>query len=166
MEVLMSLYRKTGKKKYLEPIPRAIAYFRRSQLSEGKLARFYELKTNRPLYFTKDYRLTYSSDDMPTHYAFIIGSRLDRIETQCRRLLKTDPKELAAAKRKTPPSLTPALIAQTRKVIDSMDRRGAWVEPGRLEAHKIEPESGVIDCRTFMNNISTLCRFLTADEPY
>jgi hypothetical protein len=162
----MLLYRKTGKEKYLEPIPRAIAYFRKSQLSEHKLARFYELKTNRPLYFTKNYRLTYSSDDMPTHYAFIIGSRLDRIETPYRRLLKTDAKELAAAKRKTPPSPTPALIAQTRKVIGSMDRRGAWVKPGRLKAHKIEPESGVIDCRTFINNVSTLCRFLAADVSY
>jgi hypothetical protein len=57
LETLMLLYRETGRKKYLAPIPRALSYLRRSQLNDGRLARFYELKTNNPLYFTNDYKL-------------------------------------------------------------------------------------------------------------
>mgnify|MGYP005865230663 CR=1 FL=1 len=58
LRILMTLYRETGNKKYLEPIPRALGYLKRSLLpadSESEirkrvegptLARFYELKTN------------------------------------------------------------------------------------------------------------------------
>ncbi|MFN7933059.1 MAG: pectate lyase [Bryobacteraceae bacterium] len=68
MRMLMVLYRETGDRKYLEPIPRAMAYLKKSLLpppakpSEVRrrvglttptLARFYELQTNRPLYITK-----------------------------------------------------------------------------------------------------------------
>ncbi len=163
-EALMLLYTKTGKKKYVEPIPRAVEYLRSSQLSEGNLARFYELQTNRPLYFTKDYKLTYDGSDVPTHYGFVVDSRLDRIEARYRELLTTDPGKLRTEKSPRASSLTPALIAQTRKVIDGMDERGAWVERGSLRAHKVEPASGVIDSRTFVNNIGTLCRFLSAHK--
>ena len=68
--------------RFLEPLPRAIAYYRRSMLSKGRLARFYEMGSNRPLYFTKDYKLTYSADDLPTHYAFKVSSRVDRLQAE------------------------------------------------------------------------------------
>jgi hypothetical protein len=55
IETLLVLHRETGRPKYLEPIPRALAYYRRSRLPDGRLARFYELGSNRPLYFTRDY---------------------------------------------------------------------------------------------------------------
>ena len=60
INVLMHLYKKTGNKKYLEPIPRALKYYKSVELPGKKLARFHELKTNKPLYFTKDYQLNYS----------------------------------------------------------------------------------------------------------
>ena len=79
MRTLMVLYRETGNRKYLEPLPRAIAYLKRSALppvekpSEIRLralagrpdrmvlARFYELQTNRPLYVTKGTRVSVKS---------------------------------------------------------------------------------------------------------
>ncbi len=73
LKVLLVLYRETGKKKYLEPVPRAIDYLRRSGLDvrgssilsrsrdcspdELCLARFYELQTNRPLFISKGSRV-------------------------------------------------------------------------------------------------------------
>lgn len=161
-DALMLLYTKTGEKKYLEPIPRAVEYLRHSQLSEGKLARFYELQTNRPLYFTKDYKLTYDGSDAPTHYSFVVDSRLNRIEARYRDLLAADPNKLKTGKPPKADSLTPTLMAQAREVIDGMDERGAWVERSSLRAHKVEPASGVIDSQTFVNNVGTLCRFLSA----
>ena len=42
METLMLIARRTGDAKYLEPIPRALAYFQKSLLPDGQVARFYE----------------------------------------------------------------------------------------------------------------------------
>jgi hypothetical protein len=103
MRALLLLYRETGDRKYLEPLPRALAYYRRSILPEtgrpseararacpGRTpcaARFYELKTNRPLYITKGtrvtaldqgaatvdgYELSYSDASVITHYAVLV----------------------------------------------------------------------------------------------
>jgi len=102
MKALLLLYRETSNRKYLEPLPRALAYYRRSVLPEADspseirrracpgrvpcLARFYELKTNRPLYITKGtrvtaidrgavdvdgYELSYSDASVITHYAVL-----------------------------------------------------------------------------------------------
>lgn len=63
----------TGDMKYLKPFPSAIAWYKRSELTgadKGLWARFYELGTNRPIYMTKDYKLTYDGSDTPTHYSF------------------------------------------------------------------------------------------------
>jgi len=166
MRALMLLYQKTGKKKYLTAVPRVISYLRKSQLPDGRLARFYELRTNRPLYFTKQYELTYSDEDMPTHYTFVTKSWLDSIEAEYHLLLRTAPSNpnLQMQGGVETQRLSPALVAQVRTIIDSMDERGAWVERGQLRWHKIEPKSGIIDCRTFVNNIRTLCQFLTSDK--
>lgn len=101
MRTLMVLYRETGDPKYLEPIPRALAYLKQSILPPADhdvearqridgpvLARFYELQTNRPLYVTKGTRLVaaglgsrlvdgydLSVDDRSviTHYGVLVG---------------------------------------------------------------------------------------------
>ncbi len=44
MKSLVSLCRQTGEDRFLEPLPRALAYYRKSQLANGQLARFYELR--------------------------------------------------------------------------------------------------------------------------
>ncbi len=82
MEMLLVLYRETGDPKYLEPLPRALAYYERSALPEVEnpsetrrrdcppgsscLARFYELESNRPLYITKGSRVRVA--DQPTTF--------------------------------------------------------------------------------------------------
>ena len=55
MRTLIQLYRRTGQQKYLGAIPSALDYLASSPLSDGRLARLYELKTNCPLYFTRLY---------------------------------------------------------------------------------------------------------------
>ena len=99
----------------MAPIPVAIRYFRKSLRSDGRLARFYELKTNKPLYFTKDYQLTYSDDDMPTHYGFIVSSKLDAIESRYRQLKENGPRKTRLVTRATPrqPSRRQVARAQT-----------------------------------------------------
>jgi hypothetical protein len=69
MRVLLTLFRETGDRRFLEPIPRAVAYLRGSALPDDPdaparkrracpagtpcLARFYELKTNKGLFISK-----------------------------------------------------------------------------------------------------------------
>jgi len=165
MRSLLTLCRKTGDKKWLDPLPRAIAYFRRSRLPDGRLARFYELKTNRPLYFTKKYELTYSDADMPTHYAFKVADGIETIENEYERLRKIDPARLRERKRAAPPKPTAALTKQTRTVVAGLDDRGRWVETDRLVYHgKDDPTRRIISSATFARNIGVLSRYLSASE--
>lgn len=169
MRILMTLYRETGKRKYLEPIPRAIAYLRRSILPpvdrfvEARarvkgpvLARFYELRTNRPLYITKGSRLTaaglgsrtvdgyelsYDDANVITHYGVLVsGAWLDDVEREYQALLAKKPAELRRPDRLTglspwmerdrPARSRGELAPKVRQVIDAMDSRGAWVTEG------------------------------------
>ena len=163
VRTLMKMYRQTGKKKYLEPIPRALDFYKRIELPGGKMARFYELNTNRPLYFTKKYELTYSSDDMPTHYGFIVGGWVDSARAEYERLLKTNPGELRSRRNEPTFLMSRSLTARARAVIDRMDKRGAWVEDGRLRYHgDDDPTTRIITTRTFVKNLTTLAEFVAA----
>jgi hypothetical protein len=164
MSTLMVLYRATGKKKYIETLPSAIAYLRRSRLPDGRVARFYELKTNRPLYFTKDdYKLTYSDANMPTHYGFKTGCGIESIAREYERLLKMEPSELKRPKKVSRPHLSQKLIDRTKSVIDRLDEQGRWVEDGQLKYVKQDnPTKRIISTRTFIDHMNTLCTYLNA----
>jgi hypothetical protein len=160
MRTLLKLYQWTGNAKYLEPIPRALDYLKRSRLPDGRLARFYELQTNEPLYFTTKYKLTYQDDDLPTHYGFKVTSSLDSIEQAYHRI-KDAPTRKPDVRRKITVKLTPALARRARAVIDAMDNRGAWVENGVLRT--INSSLGqIIETRTFVRNVEILARFIAA----
>ncbi|MHC4583225.1 MAG: pectate lyase [Planctomycetota bacterium] len=164
MKTLLVLYRATGKKKYLKPLPRAMEYLRRSRLPDGRLARFYELKTNKPLYFTReDYKLTYSDADMPTHYSFKTYYGIESITREYERLRAMDPAELKRPKKVSRPRLNPSMTAQTKLIIDQLDEQGRWVGNGRMrDGEQDAPPHKVIDCRTFINNITVLSTYLRA----
>ncbi len=170
MRTLILLYRRTADvsekaDRFLEPIPRAVRYYRRSLLDDGRLARFYELGTNRPLFFTKDYRLTYSPDDVPTHYAFIVGSALDEIDAELSRVRKTPAGQLWKRPAVGQPKPTLSLAKKTQAVIGSLDARGAWVEAGRLRYHgEHDSTRRVIRSDTFIRNLNRLAHWIAAIE--
>jgi len=168
IRTLLRIYRETGQRRYLDAVPAALAYLRQSQLADGRLARFYELRTNRPLYFTIDYVLTYSDADMPTHYAFKTGNRLDTLEGAYRQALALPAPELGAKPYRpliSRPHASTGLMAQVREVIEALDNQGRWLEKGRLrDRGDNEPAERIIDCRTFITNCRVLSRYL-ATEP-
>ncbi len=165
LQALFALYRQTGDKKYLEPVPRAMAYLKKSRLPDGRMARFYELKTNRPLFFTKEYQLTYSSDDMPTHYGFIVGWNSKPMEEEYERLISTQWQKPAPHDATATVRLTARLRAEAKSVVDAMDERGAWVERGRLKYHgNPDQKLPVIESRTFAKNVGVLSRFVAATK--
>lgn len=167
LRILMTLYQRTGNERYLKPIPAALSYLERSQLPDGRLARFYELQTNRPLYFTKTYQLTYDDDDLPTHYGFQVSSKLPQLRRQFERVRTAKspgiPKWTVDRKR---PSTSSALESQVRTICSAADNRGAWTEEGRLKSVADDGPRSIITTRTFMRNIMTLSRFIAATKQH
>lgn len=162
IEILLRLYLESGNKKYLQPIPAALDYLDRSLLPDGKLARFCELKTNKPLYFTKDYKLTDDDSDLPTHYGFKIGSKAESLRKRFGEISALKPEKLASKR-----ELRYALLggrpsdSEVRAVIQTLDSRGAWVEDGKLRYHgKNDATRRVIDSSTFVKNVDTLSRYV------
>jgi hypothetical protein len=173
MKGLLLLFRETGKRKYLEPLPRALAYYQRSLLPDVDtpseirrracpngmpcLARFYELKTNRPLYITKGTRLTaldqptttvdgyevsYSDASVITHYAVLVsGAWLAEGRQEYRAIQNAEPGSLKRPDRlhglspwnlRGSPARPTVDDTRVRAIIDAMDPRGAWVEDGTI----------------------------------
>jgi len=161
LRALLSLYCETSDRKYLEPVPHALDYFRRSRLPDGRLARFYELRSNRPLYFTKDYLLTYQDNELPTHYAFKVGDWTEAVAREYERVQGPSAVELESAATNHSAKVTPTLVAKVKSIIAAQDAHGRWVEGGGLRYHQLEdPTVRVINCATFKRNVEVLSRYL------
>lgn len=177
LQALLVLYRETGKRKYLEPIPRALDYLKRSSYTRnGKrlIARFYELKTNRPLYITPGSpdtrKITYSDENVKGGYTFATSAEpLKRIAKQYRRLLKAEPEDVRRPEKLTslkpfthtpPPSISKAELAEkVRAAISDLDERGAWLVPSGAE-QKATPVQYRISSGTFTRNVRLLSNYI------
>ncbi len=181
--LLLDMYIEFGDARYLDAVGRAVSWYRRSRIEgteeRGVWARFYELGSNRPLYFTRTYELVYTDDDLPVHYSFKgnygIDSMMHRYETvraaDRRTLLaKRDRKRTAADWRKEAERLAP----RTAKILDGLDPRGRWVETV-AKKDQVRDEQGrvgyvvdektklhVLYSRTFIRNLGLLADYLTA----
>lgn len=164
LRTLAELYLVTGDTGYLAPIPPAVAYLKRSRLADGQLARFYEMRTNRPLYFTKDYQLTFSDADMPTHYAFKIDYQVDEKWLAALPALSAGEREKALRRfrqqgyRSLGPEV-PGLAAETEKVLKALDAKGRWVREMTLKSAKGQ-QARAVSCADFVRNIAVLCAYL------
>ncbi|MBO12352.1 MAG: hypothetical protein CMJ68_16535 [Planctomycetaceae bacterium] len=168
MRTLIYLYQKTGREDFLNAVPPALKYLKASEISRGRLARFYELKTNRPLYFTMKYELVYTDDDLPTHYGFQVGSSLDSIEAawlRAKRAGPSKPVDASRGVRPKPRKLTTAVRQRAATAVDSLDARGAWVEMSELRYQGNGREATrVISTNTFVRHITALADYLAASR--
>jgi PelA/Pel-15E family pectate lyase len=166
IETLMKVYRVTGDRKYLEPIPRALAYLKKSQLPDGQMNRYYELQTNRPLYMNrtdpKSYFLTYSDKDLPDHYGWKQASFLDRLQQEYDALIAG--KDVAK-----PKPLVAQLEKEAQEIIAAMDDQGRWVSTyagQRLVGQpKFKRGFRYLDMGVFNQNMETLSEYLAATRP-
>jgi len=137
METLHQLWVLTGDEKYLVPIQPALAWFERSKLPDGKHARFYELKTNKPLFFVKDsYELTYDSSNIPTHYSFTddVQDNIDDFKKKLAQSREELQKKLAGPQ--TPKewaSRAKGVADKARKAADSLDSEGRWLKDEQID---------------------------------
>jgi len=158
IETLMKISVATGDRKYLEPIPRALVYLKQSLLPDGRLARYYELKTNKPLYMIrrgKVYTLTHDDSNLPAHYGWKWDSRLRELEKQYE-LLK---KGTTATKRSVQRD-------EIRQVISALDGRGRWVSTYGGESligqAKMQLGAKYLSSERFSCNLSAISDFILA----
>jgi PelA/Pel-15E family pectate lyase len=170
LRLLVDLYLETGDTKYLEPIPRAIAWFKRSEIAPGIWARMYEIGTNTPIYGDRDGKIKYRIEDLSperqtgyswkgaygvvqaiAYYEEVKAAGRDAI------LAKRKAAETKAATPAAKAARAKALESQVRSVIDSLDAQGRWLGSGGRRTTGQQ-----ITTRAFIANLRTLSDYLDA----
>lgn len=166
MRTLIKIARHTGDKKYLAPIPRALAYFKTCVLADGRVARFYELKTNKPLYMDRAYQLTYDDADVPAHYGWKQTAHFEAIEREYQAAHSAQAggewKKAAVGSGEIPKQLEDAV----RKIVREQDEQGRWVSTYAGEKLVGQPKFRdgfrYISSEVFSRNVETLAEYLQA----
>lgn len=123
MIALLRIAEATGDDRFLAPIVPAVKYLESSLLPDGRLARYYEIGTNRPLYMRRNgkaYELTNDDANLPDHYGWKNPAKLDLIKSAYRaRLAGRAVDEVLAP--------APVGVAEVEGVIAAMDAGGLWI---------------------------------------
>lgn len=160
MFTLLKIFDVTGDRKYLKPIPAGVAYLEKSKLPDGRLPRYNELETNRPLYMVrsgKTYSLTYDDSRLPSHYGWKVESRLDDIKAAYQRATET-------GRSKTTDNETPVSAAEVRTIVSWLDDQGRWVSTFHGEPLPGQPKfregDRYLHSGVFSENVTRLSEFL------
>jgi uncharacterized protein YyaL (SSP411 family) len=163
IETLIKIAQATGDHRFLEPIPRAIEWLRRSRLADGQCARYYELESNRPLYMTRSgdtYALTYEDAKLPDHYGWKVPCRVDQLEKQLEIVRSGATLESASDQ--------VVHEAEVKSVIAALDEQGRWVSTsdGMLLIGQLRLPEGTLylSSHVFSKNIEMLSRYLIQES--
>lgn len=168
MQLLIDLFVETGEARFLEPLPRAIAWFRRSELVPGVWARLYELQTNRPIFGDRDGRIHYSAEELSperrngyswrgaygvpaamAYYDDVVQRGRDAVrELQTKKTVPRSPRQKAMR--------VQALAPRVREIVEALDERGRWVSVFRGNEG--------IRSATFIENMRVLSEYLETVE--
>ena len=154
---LIRIWLATGDDKYLNPVPPALAWYRRSQIGPQRWARFYELETNRPLYFTSKYELVYTDHDLPTHYSFQGPYGVPEMMAEFEEVTRLGLEKTRALRSRQPTAAERArrrreLEPRVAAILAALDEQGRWERNGRVET------------RTFITNLNTLSEYLEVSK--
>jgi len=163
IETLLTIYHATGEEKYLAPIPAALQWLKRSQLSDGQIARYYELESNRPLYMFrkgKVYTLTHDDSNLPRHYGWKAASRIEDLQQAYAAAKANGPAKLQAKPR---PSK-----AEVGRILAELDEQGRWITTYESGARLVgQPKFPIgmkyIDSGRFAENLSRLASFVARE---
>ncbi|MFC1607178.1 pectate lyase, partial [Candidatus Latescibacterota bacterium] len=162
---LQSFYLMTGDRRYLAPIPKAIAWFENSALEvdddgRHKVAAYYEVGTNKPFYMHNSEMVDehgygiHIFDDDPTDKLYeyeknfwnprkFVWVDIPALKKGYEAISALTPREAQARyqaprlRKRPAPDVDPA---EVQSLISSMDKRGAWVETVLvfLEDHEMD----------------------------
>jgi len=173
VEVLIDLYLYTGEEKYLEPLPKAFAWYDERQLDNGLWARFYEPGTFRPIYGDRDGKVYYSVEEISeerqrgyswegNYYPTAAKRDYDFIQEHGREALQ------ARRENRSAPDAE-SLAPNVESILAQLSPAGWWIEEatGRnrdiLAEREIPEEAwGLVWSRTFARNVNVLLDFLEA----
>ena len=170
MWALVKLAAATGDMKYLAPLPRAIAYLRKSLLPDGRIARYYELQTNKPLYFErgeggKGFVLTYSDKKASSNYGWKWDSELDAIESFGQKIGRGEKVIFPRFEKERWSS--PPTEEEIATILEEQQPDGSWPvtddERGWMRdasGKKTRPAGGVIYSLDFVQNVKALSTWL------
>ncbi len=160
MKTLIAISRHTGEKKYLESIPRALAYFKKCILPEGKIARYYEFKTNKPLYMDAAYQLTYDDSTAPSHYGWKQPAHFDEIEKAYQDAMMDAPLPRPRSAKELEP--------RVKQIVKDLDAEGRWVNTYNGERLVGQPKFAngfrYISSETFSRNVEVLSVYLLSGK--
>jgi PelA/Pel-15E family pectate lyase len=182
IDSLQTFYQITGATKYLGGIPAAIDWMRNSPLPEDQRegrythATFYEPASNKPLYAHREgtsketgrYWVDYSTENILRGYGYRLSLNVDAIEKEYLRVAALSPLEASQEYRSQRDRVgSPQAPGEKkiRKLLDSMDERGAWVETISVPDSKDymntpNREFRGIDTATFLRNMRMLLAYL------
>ena len=113
-------------------------------------------------YFTKDYQLTFSDADVPTHYSFKVDYAVDEPWL-------TSLDSLSEAERQCHwghllngaycGELFRSSADAAERALKALDERGRWITEEKLKSAKGERVRAA-SCEVFVKNLSALCAFL------
>ncbi|MCX6952171.1 MAG: pectic acid lyase [Verrucomicrobia bacterium] len=168
MRLLVDLYVETGDEKFLEPLPRAIAWLKRSEVAPGRWARLYELGTNLPIFGDRDgkyyYHLEELSAERQTGYSWTGPYGLpatiayyEDVKAAGREAILERRKAAETPTAKQRASRAKAVETRVRYAINAMDTQGRWIQPIK----------GVPTVRTepYVTNMTAFCDYLEAVKP-
>lgn len=136
MSLLVDLYLETGEFGFLEPLPRAIVWLRRSEIAPGRWARLYEPGTNRPIFGDRDGKIYYSVEELTlerqTGYAWKGAFGVPAAIAQAEAALTLGREALlarrdAAAQPGDAAKRITALTPRVRAAIDALGAEGWWL---------------------------------------
>lgn len=157
MQALLHITEFTQEPQYLTPIPAALHWIQKSQLPDGRIARYYELKTNRPLYMIrsgKQYSLTYNDNRLPGHYGWKVENRHANLKADYQNAIN---KKRAIEDEAVSPD-------EVRRIIADLDGKGRWVTTFRGEPLPGQPRfrtgDQYISSAVFAERVHLLSDFL------
>lgn len=170
MWALLKLSAVSGDKKYLPPVAKAITYLRSVLLPGNQLARFYELHTNKPLYFErgpggKGFELTYSDKRASSNYGWKWDSELDAMQAAGSQIARGELVTFPRTEKERWSS--PPTDADIATILKEQAPNGSWPvtddERGWMRdaaGKKTKPASGVIHSLDFTQNVQALSAWL------
>ena len=171
MRLLVDLYLETGDGKYLAPLPSAIAWYQRSEITPGVWARMYELGTNTPIFGDRDGKIKYRVEDLSlerqTGYSWkgdygitAVIRYYDEVKAAGRaailaqRMAAEEKAKTARAKA----SRAKALEPRVRAAIAALDAQGRWLGSGgkRVSGEQITTSAFILNLRTLSDYLGAV----------
>lgn len=151
INTLIEVFLETGDRRYLSPIPDAIAWFEKSEIRSGVWARFYEIETNRPIYVNNKRQVIYEQVDLRPGYGWEGGYGSSAIANYRKLMRLARIGYLKDRQFSTPEEEKARFRVLERRVEDLLTRQqpeGYWIARER------------ITCGTFVAACNILCEYL------